>query len=144
MNKVKSLLLDWVWQLPQNLCGLIYKSISRNNRITIVENDDSRSVGAEVILQRTKGGVTLGKYIFICQDYTDKYKVIRHECGHVKQSKLLGPLYLLIIGIPSILHAWLNGYLHCCTNHGTYYHFYPERWANKLMGIDTFGNPIEK
>lgn len=46
-----------------------YKSISRNNRITIVENDDSRSVGAEVLLQRTKGGVTLGKYIFICQDY---------------------------------------------------------------------------
>lgn len=137
MNKLKSSLL-WLWQLPQNLCGIIYRSISEDNRICVIENNDSRSVDAEVYLQRAKGGVTLGKYIFINQDYIDKEIVIKHECGHVKQSKILGPLYLLVIGIPSILHAWLNNYIGCCWKNGeyNYYHFYTEKWANKLMGIE--------
>lgn len=123
--------IEWIWQLPQNLCGMIYRSLSKDNRISVVENDDSRSVGAEVYLQKSFGGVTLGRYIFINQDYTDKEAVIKHECGHVKQSKILGPLYLIVIGIPSILHAWLNDYIGCCKKHGTYYHFYTE---HILMG----------
>ena len=137
MNKLKSSLL-WLWQLPQNLCGIIYRSISENNRISVVETYDSRSVGAKVYLQKANGGVTLGKYIFINQDYIDEEIVIKHECGHVKQSKILGPLYLLVIGIPSILHAWLNNYIGCCWKNGeyNYYHFYTEKWANKLMGIE--------
>ena len=129
--------LLWLWQFPQNLCGIIYRSISKDNRICVIENNDSRSVGAKVYLQKTKGGVSLGKYIFINQDYIDKEIVIKHECGHVKQSKILGPLYLLVIGIPSILHAWLNNYIGCCWKNGiyNYYHFYTEKWANKIMGI---------
>lgn len=130
--------LLWLWQFPQNLCGIIYRSISKDNRICVIENNDSRSVGAKVYLQKTKGGVSLGKYIFINQDYIDKEIVIKHECGHVKQSKILGPLYLLVIGIPSILHAWLNNYIGCCWKNGeyNYFHFYTEKWANKLMGIE--------
>ena len=137
MNKLKSSLL-WLWQLPQNLCGIIYRSISKDNRICVVETYDSRSVGAKVYLQKTNGGISLGKYIFINQDYIDKEIIIKHECGHVKQSKILGPLYLLVIGIPSILHAWLNNYIGCCWKNGeyNYYHFYTEKWANKLMGIE--------
>ena len=137
MNKLKSSLL-WLWQLPQNLCGIIYRSISKDNRICVIENNDSRSVGAKVYLQKTNGGISLGKYIFINQDYLDKEIIIKHECGHVKQSKILGPLYLLVIGIPSILHAWLNNYIGCCWKNGeyNYYHFYTEKWANKLMGIE--------
>lgn len=124
-------ILSYIWQLPQNLCGVLYKNISKNNRISVIENDDSRSVGAEVYLQKSNGGVTLGKYIFINQDYTDKESVIKHECGHVKQSKILGPLYLIIIGIPSLLHAWfIHNYV--CEN-SDYYHWYTEKWANKLM-----------
>lgn len=137
MNKLKSSLL-WLWQLPQNLCGIIYRSISEDNRICVIENNDSRSVGAKVYLQRANGGISLGKYIFINQDYIDEEIVIKHECGHVKQSKILGPLYLLVIGIPSMLHAWLNNYIGCCWKNGeyNYYHFYTEKWANKLMGIE--------
>lgn len=127
---------EWIWQLPQNLCGIVWKSISKGNRIEKVENEDSRNVGAEVYLQRNKGGVTLGKYIFINQDYEDKYMIIKHECGHVKQSKILGPLYLIVIGLPSIIHAWLNNYIGCCRKSPKgYYHWYTESWADKLMGI---------
>lgn len=136
-NKYKKV-LEYLWQLPQNLCGLFYRYINRNNRIAIVENDDSRSVDAMVFLQRKPGGVTLGKYIFIYQDYKDKGFIIKHECGHVKQSKILGPLYLIVIGIPSILHAGMNKLLRCCWKDGkyNYYHFYTESWANRLMGIE--------
>ena len=134
---LRDFIVDWVWQLPQNLCGIVWKSISKGNRIEKIENTDSRSIGAEVYLQRNRGGVTLGKYIFINQDYTDKYMVIKHECGHVKQSLILGPLYLIVIGIPSIIHAWLNNFIRCCYKDGkwNYHHFYTEKWADKLMGV---------
>lgn len=128
MKKVFS----YLWQLPQNLCGLFYRNINKNNRIAEVENGDSRSVSAKVYLQRHSGGVTLGKYIFICQDYKDKDIVIKHECGHVKQSKILGPLYLIVIGLPSILWAITHNYIAPCKS---YYWFYTEYWSNKLMGI---------
>lgn len=130
--------LLWLWQSPQNLCGIIYRSISNSNRISVIENNDSRNVDAKVYLQKSNGGITFGKYIFINQDYIDKEIIIKHECGHVKQSKILGPLYLLVIGIPSILHAWINKYLGCCWKNGeyNYYHFYTEKWANKLMDIE--------
>lgn len=128
MLNLKEKLL-WVWQLPQNLCGIFYRSISKNNRIAVIENNDSRRVGAKVYLQKALGGVTLGKYIFISQDFHNKEEDIKHECGHVKQSKILGPLYLLIIGVPSLIHAALfKG-----TTYEEYYKFYTESWANKLM-----------
>ena len=59
--------------------------------------------------------------------------LVLHECGHVKQSRILGPLYLFVIGIPSIIHAALPCKKCKETN---YYHFYTEKWANKLMGIE--------
>lgn len=132
MNKFIKFICDWIWQLPQNLCGVVYKNINKNNRIAEVENEDSRRVNAKVYLQRYIGGVTLGKYIFICQDYTDKEIVIKHECGHVKQSKILGPLYLIVIGLPSIIWAMTYNYI---APYNSYYDFYTEKWANKLMGI---------
>lgn len=125
-------MLSYLWQLPQNLCGLLYRSINKDNIISKVENDNSRNVGAKVYLQRYSGGVTLGKYIFICQDYTDKEITIKHECGHVKQSKILGPLYLIVVGLPSIIWAMTYKYT---APYNSYYDFYTEKWANKLMGI---------
>lgn len=132
-GKIKNI-AEWVWQLPQNICGIVWRNIKKDSIITEVGNSMATSVNAKVYLMRAGGGVTLGKYIFISQTYRDQGKVIKHECGHVKQSKMLGPLYLIIIGIPSILHAALNGYIGCCKNNPKgYYHFFTEHWANKLM-----------
>lgn len=52
-----------------------------------------------------------------------------HELGHVKQSHMLGWLYLIIIGLPSILWAWLGDEDKC------YYSFYTEKGANQAMGL---------
>ena len=102
---IKNILSNWVWQLPQNLLGIIWKRIKKESVITSISNYDIRSVDAEAYLMKAGGAVTLGKYVFISQTYRDQGMTIKHECGHVKQSKMLGPLYLIVIGVPSILHA---------------------------------------
>lgn len=129
-------ILYWIWQLPQNLLGVLWKNIKKDSIITPISNDDIKLVGAKAFLVKNTGAVTLGKYVFISQTYRDQSITIKHECGHVKQSKMLGPLYLIIIGIPSILHRWLNDYIGCDEESG-YSHFYTEKYADKLMGINT-------
>ena len=133
---IKNILSNWVWQLPQNLLGIIWKMIKKESVITSISNYDIRSVDAEAYLMKAGGAVTLGKYVFISQTYRDQGMTIKHECGHVKQSKMLGPLYLIVIGVPSILHAWLNDYIGCDEESG-YSHFYTEKLADKLMGINS-------
>lgn len=122
----------YVWQLPQNLLGVLWKNVKKESIIIDISNDDLRSVGAKGYLMKAGGAVTLGQYVFISQTYQDQSVTIKHECGHVKQSLILGPLYLIVIGIPSILHAALNNYIGCCKkNKEGYYHFYTE---HILMG----------
>lgn len=122
--------LAWLWQLPQNLCGVIYRGMIKEDIISQVNSDS----GYTVYLTKTnRGGVTLGEYIFVYQKYTDLSRVVQHETGHVKQSRILGPLYLLVIGLPSIIHAALHRV--ACRN-DNYYHFYTEKWANKLAGLE--------
>ena len=133
---IKNILSNWVWQLPQNLLGIIWKRIKKESVITFISNDDIRSVDAEAYLMKAGGAVTLGKYVFISQTYRDQGMTIKHECGHVKQSKMLGPLYLIVIGVSSILHAWLNDYIGC-DEESDYSHFYTKKWADKLMNIST-------
>ena len=126
-NKVKKFLLDWVWQLPQNLLGLGYKVVVYEY---IIEEWDIAQGGYRLILKESNGGITLGKYIFVYEKFNNY--VVKHETGHVKQSLYLGPLYLLVIGLPSILWASTHRWL---APKKDYYWFYTEAWANKLAGI---------
>lgn len=135
-KKIKNFFMNWVWQLPQNLLGVIWKNIKKDSIIAPISNNDIESVGAKAYLIKARGAVTLGKYVFISHTYRDQGMIIKHECGHVKQSKMLGPLYLIVIGVPSILHAWLNDYIGCDGESG-YSHFYTEKWSDKLMNINT-------
>jgi len=72
-------------------------------------------------------------FIFVNATRGDKWftSVKSHEYGHTIQSLILGPLYLLIIGIPSMI--WCNNpkYIKLREEKGiSYYDFYPEKWAN--------------
>lgn len=135
MNKVLKFVNDWIWQLPQNLIGLGYKAIISKDIISRVQEDAEY----ECYLKRSNGGVTLGKYIFVYQRYSDLAMTIKHESGHVKQSKILGPFYLLVIGLPSIIHAAMHRTTCKNTN---YYHFYTEKWANNLAGLTVVNNKL--
>jgi hypothetical protein len=130
-NKIKEFFIDWVWQLPQNILGLVYGIMIRNSISYAVVMDSNPTY--EVYLKETDGGVTLGRYIFMYKRYNNLSYVVLHELGHVKQSRMLGPLYLFVIGIPSILWAATHKLV---APKKDYYWFYTESWANKLIGID--------
>lgn len=51
---------------------------------------------------------------------------------------MLGPLYLIIIGIPSISWAGLRRLIPALKKIN-YYSLYTESWANKLMGLNKEG-----
>lgn len=123
MNLVTSFLL-YIWQLPQNIVGLLLLFLTRGETKHKLNN-------IRFYYQKTfPGGITLGEYILVG---TKQEFHIKHEFGHVLQSRYLGPFYLLVIGIPSIIHAGINGIIGCCRKHKEgYYHFYTEKWANKL------------
>lgn len=120
--RVRDFLIDWVWQLPQNLIGVILYSTLKRQKVMSTRNN----ITAVNILQSysVTSGFTLGKYVFL-KDSRYFKQSLKHEIGHVYQSLYLGPLYLLVIGLPSILHYGLNFKT-------DYYKFYTEKWAEKL------------
>lgn len=128
-KKIKKFFIDWVWQLPQNLLGVLYKLIILED---ISHEMYSEAGDFHLYLKESNGGVTLGKYVFVYRRYNNLSHVVTHESGHVIQSRILGPLYLIVIGIPSILWAATHNAI---APQKSYYWFYTERWANKLAGI---------
>lgn len=85
------------------------------------------------------GGISLGSFAFVSNNLAKKETAVRHEQGHMWDSKVMGPLYLFIVGIPSLLNASF-GFTKC------YYDFYCEAWANKHsgVGIDKLCRPYIK
>ena len=131
----KEFFIECIWQLPQNLIGSLYKEFISKDIITRINYDASIY---ECYLTRGGGGLTLGRFIFVNQHFTDLEETILHEIGHVKQSRILEPLYLIIIGIPSISWAGLRRLIPTLKKIN-YYWFYTENWANKLMGLNKYG-----
>lgn len=136
LNIIKEVAL-YIWQLPQNLIGLLLMLFYTNDGKYTVSN------GNIVMFSRNMpGGISLGKYSIISRLYIEKTEeetlntdVVKHEAfGHGKQSRILGPFYLPVIGLPSIIWATLYGPVIKYTKNG-YYKFYTEKWADKLGGV---------
>lgn len=130
----------WIWQLPQNIGGLIVIAIMGYEKVLTAPN------GNKVYFsKKMSGGISLGKYSIISDYYIRKCKtddeiltldVTKHEAlGHGAQSRYLGPLYLFVIGIPSIVWAGLYGTKRFPYTKNGYYVFYTEKWADKLAEI---------
>lgn len=117
--------ISFLWQLPQNLLGLLF--------LLFIRGEEKHYLNgiAFYYSKRFRGGISLGRYIIL----GDKLEhSIKHEYGHCLQSKMLGPLYLIVVGLPSIIWAMLYGWLIQETKNG-YYRFYTEKWANRLGGV---------
>ena len=127
MKYIRNLIL-FIWQLPQHIVALIYFGY-----LVMMCKDlgvDSRYKQAIVIPCVIRGAVTLGNYVFV--GLNSEYKeTVKHELGHTIQSKILGPLYLIVIGIPSITYCGLRR-LFLSLRKKNYYDFYTEKWANNL------------
>lgn len=112
----------YLWQLPQNLLGLLLRLVYKGED-TIYEDAVVRRSS------RMGGGISLGKYIIIEEDADNT--TIMHEYGHCRQSKMLGWFYLIIVGLPSLIWAGI-----CRYTRRSYYWFYTEKWADRLAGIE--------
>ena len=131
---MKKVLL-WLWQLPQNILGLLVILFTRARY-----NDISYDKLENFWLAK-KGkpfGVSLGEYIIFGPRPVSR-ESLKHEQGHRKQSRMLGPLYLLLIGLPSITGNIYDRIAH--RNWGylarvAWYYKQPwEAWADKLGGV---------
>lgn len=126
--------LDFLWELPQNLCGLVVKLVYCKYGSKTVESLQDGKVTTQ--LWGMTSGVSLGWFGFVHRAfaYDKSYTVCHENCGHAKQSLYSGPLYLLIFGLPSIIWCALYSYTSLGKKH-SYYWFYTEKLADQLAGI---------
>lgn len=118
-----------IWEFPQTLLGVILLGIYRPSQSAVL---GMKGYPDRIFYytDNIPAGISLGNIIIL----RPKSKTIDHyhEYGHSKQSLFLGPLYLLVIGLPSIL--WN---IHCRRDSSAdYYSFYTEKWADRLGNVD--------
>ncbi|MFO7722598.1 MAG: hypothetical protein R6V49_05165 [Bacteroidales bacterium] len=123
---------DIFWELPQNLVGFLLFIAVRKSVIRVALHQD------HIFLATKDFGVSLGRFVFFL-DEPNNAAVIGgrnsvHEYGHAIQSKILGPSYLLLVGIPSILRSFYAEFYYRVHRKGwiAYYRGYPEDWADTL------------
>lgn len=120
-------LVQWTWGFPQTFLGFLFSLFLRAKGLRSTEYR-----GATAFQYDSKMGyVSLGAYMTYYGGH-----MMRHEYGHCIQSLILGPLYLFIIGIPSITWAILWKNFKHLMKIETYYWFYTEAWANRLGRVE--------
>ncbi len=124
-------LCQCTWGLPQTILGLL-EFIKHWKEPHYIYH------GAIVTECKENFNISLGLFVFVNEDKASggrirPQQILDHEYGHTVQSLLLGPLYLLIIGIPSWL--WCNiPYFRKLRKQKqiSYHSFYTEKWADRL------------
>lgn len=133
MNRIMRTVLNYTWELPQTLLG---EMILMFGRIFDINWETKNYEDARLHKSDIRWGVSLGRHIIVSV-YAGE-RIVRHEYGHTKQSLFLGPLYLIIIGIPSIVMNIISRFNYSYGDgvfSANYYERWPENWADKLGGI---------
>lgn len=150
INKIKKILSkignilaivgQFIWGIIQSLVGAILLLIAKKmNKVISVTNYKTVmlvNLDKSFLKGTTFRGVSLGGFIFIVKDLLgdETEEIIKHEYGHCLQSLLLGPLYLLVIGLSSVIwNVFFKKYR--VEKKVNYYSFYTEKWADYLVGI---------
>ena len=125
-------LIFWIWCLPQSLLGLIlYVFYVLRKKTGSMKK--YKLVKIIFVFSGIFSGASLGAFILLNENFENDEKTIKHEYGHTVQGFILGPLYLVIIGLPSFCRNiwWRIKKLSAID----YYRGYPENWADKLGGV---------
>ena len=84
------------------------------------------------------GGVSLGRYLFF--SIPPSPELLAHERGHQVQSRKFGPLYLVVVGVPSLLRAMYHRKFHAHWSPerktAWYYGSWPESAADHHGGVN--------
>ena len=115
----------FVWQIPQCLVGLIYL-------LWYFLKGSPMTTDADIVQGEFFNSVSLGELVFVRFDAGENTR--KHELGHRKQSRMLGPLYLFVVGLPSLCLNILFriGIL----KRSDYFTHFPENWADRLGGVE--------
>ena len=134
------------WGLPQTLVGAV---------LCLAQGRAPRHLfhAACATEWRAKAGLSLGGFVFVPradQGEGDAYelpdspkrRLLVHEYGHCVQSLILGPFYLPLVVLPSLLWAGMPAAKRYRAQHAvSYYDRYPESWANSLAAWATGERP---
>jgi len=116
-----------IWQLPQFIVAIVMLPFMGKLKL-IADGHYNLCFHAT----NMSGGISLGPIAYVSTSINkadNRSAIIGHEfSGHTVDSKIFGPLYLFIVGIPSLLNASF-------VFTDNYYDFYPEKWANKHAGL---------
>ncbi len=127
-RKAAFVLVQCTWGILQSLAGFF---------VFLTQTGGSRFVyhGALVTNWKYGSSVSLGLFVFVSERGGKKQREIltAHEYGHCVQSLILGPFYLLAVGLPSVVWAGVPVFRRLRRKRGvSYYSFYTERWADML------------
>lgn len=137
------------WGILQTLLGLIMF-------IMHLKSKHYTYHGAIITEWNVKSSMSLGLFVFVTSEpyFAPKYegqisveelsnRLLVHEYGHTIQSLILGPLYLIVIGIPSTLWGFM-GAKKRRDEKIPYGAFFTEGWANRLGEWVTREKSIDK
>lgn len=117
-------LIEYIWQLPQHALALLMIKVLNAKKSGAAYDFKSRRISS----------FSLGEYIFHNKRKSFNIFDYKHEVGHSRQSLMLGPLYLIVIGIPSCIgnlifrNKWIR-------KRSNYYSLPWEAWADKLGDV---------
>lgn len=129
-------MLQWTWGVFQNLFGVLCFLVNLNQKHTYFN-------GAIVTTWHCENSLGCGMWIFLSDDNDpsqsashqekQKHDLLVHEYGHTLQSIILGPLFLPVIAIPSLVWASFPFFRKIRKKKKiSYYWLYTEKWANVL------------
>lgn len=97
-------LLTFTWGILTNICGVIAAMFF----VPLFGADFKVIHGRFVFIGGDNwGGLSLGNFIFVSKAAM-RYgtNTLNHEIGHSLQNIFWGPLFLIVIGLPSALRYW--------------------------------------
>jgi hypothetical protein len=126
-----------LWEQPQTALGVLLLLVRwAFGLVEHIERSDGR------LFIQTRGGVSLGVFVFYngqeSRYFYPRSGTREHEYGHTFQSRWLGPLYLLVVGAPSVargIYAIVYRELTGRRWRG-YFDGWPEKQADRLGGVD--------
>ena len=113
-----------IWQLPQFLISLVMLPFLGKKKLVA-----DRHFNFCWMAEKMQGGISLGPFAFVSPGLCSAESIAHEVDGHTKDSKIFSWLYLLVIGLPSILNAMFK-FTKC------YYDFFPEKRANRFAKLE--------
>ena len=151
MNSIFYVIVQCTWGILQTMLGGV---------IFLMHCKDKHFFyhGAIITVWEHKSSMSLGLFVFVTAKpyFARKFegkisteelsnRLLVHEYGHTIQSIILGPLYLIVIGIPSTLWGFAGGKKRR-DEQISYGAFFTEKWANilgeKVTGEESIGDLV--